>query len=167
MADTRLGRNVSLPPGKERKSFFYIGNYSISLAWWIDMPDRETRPPGAAGKFCLRLLPEIPFDDGKVVVSDGDESLFAVVGFFQMGEVIGRDRLFLAQVTGIFFVAENFDDNAGRPAGGILGRDPFCQQFSGYLPGALAFFCIFVVNPADSSRLFFINKKAAVPHGIP
>ena len=77
---------------------------------------------GAAGKLCLCSFPQLPVDDGRMMIFYKDKFFFAVVGSFAVGEVVRRDGLFLAEVADIFFVSQNFYNDAGRPA--YLGVKP-------------------------------------------
>ena len=84
-----------------------------------------------------------------MVIFYKDKFFFAVVGSFAVGEVVRRDGLFLAEVADIFFVSQNFYNDAGRPAGSVFRRKAFFQQFRRDSAGALSFFCIFVEDPPD------------------
>lgn len=85
-----------------------------------------------------------------------DKFFFAVVGSFAVGEVVRRDGLFLAEVADIFFVSQNFYNDAGRPAGSVFRRKAFFQQFRRDSAGAFSFFCIFVEDRSIPFFLFHI-----------
>ena len=87
---------------------------------------------------------------------------FATVIFLLMRQEIRCERLFLAQISHIFFISQDAADDGIRPQGNTLRPKSFLSQFSGDDMRTLALIRIFVKDRFDNRYFFRIDGKLAI-----
>ena len=111
----------------------------------------------------LGQIPDLPGDDGRMVILNPDLRHLPAVSAFLMGQIVGGIGLFLHQVPHILLVMQNFENGRGLPLAAAAVRSiPRPGQEAGQGGGAHLLHGIFLKNQPDQLRALRLDGEAAV-----
>ena len=118
-------------------------------------------------KLGLGDIPDLPADDGLMVIGDGNHFFFAVVVLLGMGQIVWRKGLFLGQIAHILFVLEYLDNVAVGPVRasviGLIARFP---QFPGDHGSPLLLHGVFMEDQSRDFGPLRVDDEFSVLHII-
>ena len=97
----------------------------------------------------LGQIPNIPTDDGFVMVFYADQRHLSMVGALFMGQIIRGIGFLLHQIAYILFILQNLEDGMGVPFAAAVGTVSFAGQETGDFRGADLLHRIFPENQTD------------------